>query len=113
MKWLTIALFLVFSGCGNSPAEIAPITTGTDDSQCATVDVCTNADVPGYACKALRHDVAYQGYACVIAKEDFQTSPSCDPSNPSQVCQGGGWGAPSVSYPCCESIQGPGQPAAF
>lgn len=108
MKKFSLLLLFVLSACGKAPVAGAPVM-GIDlpDSACTEKNLCTNPAAPltGYACAANRTDTAT---GCEITRWDTQTDPSCDPSQPNQVCQGGGWGSKSATYPCCRTVNGPG-----
>lgn len=110
-----LAIIFLLSGCGS--ATVPSISNGLD-SECLIKDSCTYANVTGYQCQSLRYqpDIGdgttiplshYNGYPCIIAKEDFQTDPSCNPAQPNQTCTSG-WGSSSTTFPCCRAIQGPG-----
>lgn len=104
-------LLVLLTACGQSNNPITP-----DFSNCAVINKCTHANVPGYVCQPenyLKSNSVYipaqffMGKSCLITMQDYEASPGCDPSNPSQVC-GGGWGNGGQSHPCCQTIQGPG-----
>lgn len=122
---MMISLMSLMIGCGQAPAANQLSATQLPESDCVVKDDCTYSDVAGYQCQALRYDVDagdgaslpasfFNGASCVITKQDYQTSPDCDPTSPSQMCSvGGGWGSAPAEYPCCQLVQGPGAPVSM
>jgi hypothetical protein len=127
MQAIFYGAFLIFLlGCGSSQQNPPTTNINAPDSSCKMVDHCTydpTTKTQEYDCEALRWTPSiasgatipssdYEGYPCIITREDHQisqTDPSCDPSNPTQFCSS--WD--STPYPCCQQqdTQGPGLPA--
>jgi hypothetical protein len=107
---MIVLIALILSACGKESQSLSEAfnVANLKDSECQIKDSCTHANVAGYVCETVRYNVQDR---CVITKQDFQTDPHCDPSHPNATCSSGAWGGKQTSFPCCQTIQGPG-PAA-
>jgi hypothetical protein len=100
MKWIISLMVLV--ACGDGHGNPGPSSTAlSQTANCKQEDLCTNANVLGYDCAAVTIQTSD---GCIVAKQDYELDPNCNPQNPDNVCKDWNGG----TYPCCQTIQGPG-----